>query len=249
MQKPQSSIIILIVIVMTILAVATSLALFALQGRPDTPEQPLPEGEQAQVETQVINVEGVDVAVRRTADNGLLVEAFVAQPETIEPTQPTEQQPEQQTEQPEQQTEQQTEQQPEQQTEQQPEQQQPEQQVQTATAVPLNSVNTSVDPIIYQSYTVQANDTLYNITRQFNTSVTLMAVKGISQDDLAPGTVIQVPVGNPAYCPGLQPYAIAEGDTIFSIAQRRNTTKETLRTINNLDANYTIYSGTIICVP
>ena len=40
-----------------------------------------------------------------------------------------------------------------------------------------------------------------------------------------------------------------EGDTVFSIAQRRNTTPDNLRAINNLDPEYTIYSGTIICVP
>ncbi|MCB8946324.1 MAG: LysM peptidoglycan-binding domain-containing protein [Ardenticatenaceae bacterium] len=251
MQKPQSSIIMLIIIVAVILAIASSLALLALQDRPDTPEEQVTEGEQAPAETQVINVEGVDIAVRRTVDNALFMQPITpVQPESAQPEQQTQEQPaEQQTEQTQEQpAEQQTEQTQEQPAEQQTEQTQ-EQPIELATAVPLNTANQTVDAIIYQSYVVQANDSLYNITRQLNTSITLMAVKGIDQEDLVAGQTIQVPIGNPAYCPGLSPYAVAEGDTIFSIAQRRNTTPDNLRTINTLDANYTIYSGTIICVP
>lgn len=243
MQKPRSSIILLIVIVTTLLAIATSLALFALQARPDSPEDvaEVPAGEEAaQTETQLVTVEGVEVRVLRSIDNQLFMQPVVPQIEVVVPTQPVQEAPQTQ-EQPTQVPEQ-TQEQPAQQTDQ-------TQQVIQATAVPVGTANQGVDPIIYQSYTVQNNDTLYNITRQLNTSVTLMAVKGIDQDDLVVGTAIQVPVGNPAYCPGMRPYAIGEGDTIFSIATRRNTTVETLRSINNLDANYTIYSGTIMCVP
>ncbi len=233
MQKPQSSIIMLIIIVAVILAVASSLALFALQDRPDAPET----GQEAP-QTQVVHVEGVDVIIQRNAENGLFMQPVILQPENVQPTAQTESPAEEPTQQPETQPE----------TPPQPTQQ-PEPEPQPTAAAPLGTVNRNVESIIYRNYTVQNDDTLYNITRQLNTSVTLMAVKGIDQDDLVAGTVIQVPIGNPDYCPAMQPYAVGEGDTIFSIAQRRNTTPDNLRTINGLDANYTIYSGTIICVP
>ncbi|GJM40511.1 MAG: hypothetical protein DHS20C20_07930 [Ardenticatenaceae bacterium] len=116
-----------------------------------------------------------------------------------------------------------------------------------ATAVPAAP---AVEKIIYQPYQVQQGDTLYSLSRAFTTSIALMADKGISQTNLVPGTTIQIPVGNPAYCSGRgQPYAVGEGDTAFNISQRYNTTPEDLRTRNSLDANYTIKIADIICVP
>jgi hypothetical protein len=76
-----------------------------------------------------------------------------------------------------------------------------------------------------------------------------MAVHGIDQPDLVQGAVIRVPVGNPDYCPGLRPYAIGEGDTVFAIATRRNTTVENVQAINGLNADYAIKAGEILCVP
>lgn len=115
------------------------------------------------------------------------------------------------------------------------------------TAVPNPAVN--IEPVIFQAYTVQASDTLYSISRQWVTSIALMAHHGLSQDDMIPGAVIQLPVGNPAYCPGQRPYAIGEGDTVFGIAAQYNTTAVDLRARNNLDENYTIRLAEIICVP
>jgi LysM repeat protein len=76
-----------------------------------------------------------------------------------------------------------------------------------------------------------------------------MAVHGIDQNNLVTGAVISVPVGNPEYCPGLRPYAIGEGDTVFAIATRRSTTVENIRAINGLNADYAIKAGDILCVP
>ena len=122
----------------------------------------------------------------------------------------------------------------------------------TPTPIPTVNVlfpNNVVDPIIFVPYTVTDSDSLYNITRQLVTSIALMAQYGISQDDLVTGNTIQIPVGNPAYCPGLRPYAVGEGETAFHIAQLYGTTVETLRDINGLDETYTIRLADILCVP
>ncbi|MEZ4593864.1 MAG: LysM peptidoglycan-binding domain-containing protein [Chloroflexota bacterium] len=116
-----------------------------------------------------------------------------------------------------------------------------------ATAVPAAP---AVEKIIYQPYTVQQGDTLYSLSQAFATSIALMADKGISQANLVPGTTINIPVGNPAYCSGRgQVYAVGEGDTAFNISQRYNTTPEDLQARNGLDANYTVKIADIICVP
>lgn len=115
-------------------------------------------------------------------------------------------------------------------------------QVAAQPAPPANSV-------IFIDYVVQPGDTLYSIARRKDTSIALMAQHSISAEDLVPGQVIKLPIGNPAYCAPRQPYAVAEGDTAFSIARRHGISADELRAINNLDANYTVYAATIICVP
>lgn len=130
---------------------------------------------------------------------------------------------------------------------------------QQATAVPPTSTPvlqtftqpaTSTDPIIFIGYTVQGSDTLYSISSsRMDTSIALMARFNISAEDIVAGNVIQLPIGNPAYCPGSRPYAVGEGDTAYSIARRFGTNHDTLKAMNNLDANYTIRIAEIICVP
>lgn len=142
----------------------------------------------------------------------------------------------------------------------------PDQQVQEATATPVPEAvieqptavpqatavpaNTTATKIIFQNYVVQQSDTLYSLSQSFVTSIALMAENGISQTSLVPGQTISLPVGNPEYCSGRgRPYAIGEGDTVFNISQRYNTTVENLQALNNLDANYSIRIADIICVP
>jgi LysM repeat protein len=236
MRKTQPSIIILVVIVTTILAVASSLALLFIQNRPETPQDPT-QNEQPQEGRQTVNVEGVDIIVNNDPNSLVFLMPDIPEvaPEVVQPTEPTaEAQPPQ------------VEAAPQPTQESAAEQQNPQPQ---PTANPSGSVNMGVSPVIFRDYTVQANDSLYNITRQLDTSITLMAVNGIDQSNLVEGTVIRVPVGNPEYCPGLRPYAIGEGDTVFAIATRRNTTVETLRAINNLNEAYAIKAGEILCVP
>jgi type IV secretory pathway VirB10-like protein len=244
MPKAQSSILVLVIIVAIILAIVMSLLLSALQGRgttEETPEQTT--GEVVEGEQRIL-VEGVEVVVQRKPENMFLIVPPAPQPEIIETTTDEQQQQEQQQQEQQQQEQQQQEQQ--QQEQQQQEQQQQEQQQQEQQQ---QQVLPSGEKVIFQSYTVGDNDSLYNITRQMATSITLMAVHGISQDDLITGQVMQVPVGNPAYCPGYFPYAVGEGETVFGIAQKRSTTADNVKAINRLGDDYKILAGDVICVP
>ncbi len=116
------------------------------------------------------------------------------------------------------------------------------------TVAPAPAVNTA-QPIIFVSYLVQQGDTLFSIAAAQNSGVALMATHGIDSEDIQPGATINLPVANPAYCPGRRPYVVREGDTAFSIGRRFNTTHEVLQQINGLDANFTIRIGEVICVP
>ncbi len=118
------------------------------------------------------------------------------------------------------------------------------------TAVPVQEVVTAVDKIITTALPISSGDTLYSISQRIDTSIALMADRGISQDDIVPGTSISLPIGNPAYCTdGRRPYAVGEGDTAFSIGQKFNIKAEELQTINNLDAEFTVRVADILCVP
>lgn len=114
------------------------------------------------------------------------------------------------------------------------------------TAVPPPAV----DPVIFIDYTVQPGDTLYRIGLRRDTSIPLMARFGISAYKLVVGKVIRLPIGNPAYCTvGYVPYAITDHETAAGIARDFGTTVDVLRQVNRLDANATIYTGSVICVP
>ncbi|MEM7330975.1 MAG: LysM peptidoglycan-binding domain-containing protein [Chloroflexota bacterium] len=123
------------------------------------------------------------------------------------------------------------------------------------TAVPQGATNTpappppaAVAPVITINYVVQGGDTLYRITTIRATSIALMAQYGIAQDHLTPGDTISLPIGNPDYCPGRRPYAVGEGETIYAISQKTNTSQEDLQSINQLGPEFRIQAGQILCV-
>lgn len=116
-------------------------------------------------------------------------------------------------------------------------------------AAPVGQANTAVDQYIFINYTVTADDTLFRITQNYNTSIELMARYGISSDDMVNGNVISLPIANPDYCPAMQPYVVREKETAFSIAHRFGVELEALRSANYLDANYIIKTSQVLCIP
>lgn len=118
------------------------------------------------------------------------------------------------------------------------------------SAVPPTAVPHALDCITFIDYTVQATDTLFNLTMRYVTSIDLMARFGISAATLVPGKVIRLPIGDPTCCPGgWKPYAVTERESAFSIANQFNTTIQELQRVNGLDANFSVYAASVICVP
>jgi LysM repeat protein len=101
----------------------------------------------------------------------------------------------------------------------------------------------------FTSHTVQQGDTLYGLARRYNTSITAMAEHKISSASLVPGAVLQIPVANLASCPSGRAHVVEEGENVFRLAIKYNTTKEQIRAINNLNANYLIKAGGVLCLP
>lgn len=103
--------------------------------------------------------------------------------------------------------------------------------------------------LTFINYQVQAGDNLFRIQEKHITSIALMAKHGISSWDIVVGNVLNLPVGNSASCGDWQAYVVIKGDTAFGISRRHGIALEELRLRNNLDANYSIYETQVICVP
>ena len=114
----------------------------------------------------------------------------------------------------------------------------------TATTQPLASC------IIFTNHTVQAGQTLFSISRQYVTSIALMARHGISSTSLTPGAVLRVPVGDPSCCRnGWRPYVVESGESWFGIAQQCGITLDALLQGNGATASTTLFMTQVICVP
>lgn len=86
-----------------------------------------------------------------------------------------------------------------------------------------------------QTYTVKAGDTLYGISNQFGVSVTDLAnLNNVNATNLQIGQVLTIPNTS-----GTNPnttfiYTVKKGDSLYSIAQKYNTTVQTITSLNNL---------------
>jgi len=82
---------------------------------------------------------------------------------------------------------------------------------------------------------VQAGDTLYSIANRFNTTVAnLRAWNNLTSDILSIGQRLIV---SKETTPQFTTYTVVAGDSLWSIANRFNTTVEELKRINNLTSN------------
>ncbi len=88
------------------------------------------------------------------------------------------------------------------------------------------------------TYVVQKGDTLYGISRQFNTSVQkLRELNNLSDDNIVPLQVLIVAKNdenNPSEC---VIYTVVKGDNLYSIAKKYDTTVDAIKRYNNLTSN------------
>jgi LysM repeat protein len=96
---------------------------------------------------------------------------------------------------------------------------------------------------------VVQGDSLYSIAETNNSSIELMALHDIAEDQLVPGTTFELPYANPAYCPGSIAYVVRDKDTVFRIAAQFNATVDGIAQLNGLDPTYNIDVTQVICIP
>ncbi len=95
-------------------------------------------------------------------------------------------------------------------------------------------------------YTVRPGNTLFAIAQFFQTTINDILKYNNLQDpnSLYVGQVLTVPAGSAAN----RYYVTRPGDTLWTIAQRNNTTVERITQLNGLSNPNVIYPGQIILV-
>ncbi len=97
-------------------------------------------------------------------------------------------------------------------------------------------------------YEVQPGDTLFSISKQFNTSIGIL--KGLNDlddsDEIAAGQNILVPSVDES---GNAIYIVEANDSLFSISKRFNTTVSVLKTLNGIADERELEAGQTVLVP
>ena len=100
-----------------------------------------------------------------------------------------------------------------------------------------------------ETYTVKAGDTLYGISNQFGVSVTELAeLNGIKGDNLQIGQVLIIPGSSGTNPDTMFMYTVKSGDSLYSIAQKYNTTVDAIKKLNYLTSN-NLSVGQVIRIP
>lgn len=92
------------------------------------------------------------------------------------------------------------------------------------------------------NYIVKKGDNLYNIAKQYNTTVPeLKSYNNITSDNLSIGQVIKIPETTSIITPSEDEvinegsvYVVQKGDTLYSIAKKFNTTVDNIKNINSI---------------
>lgn len=85
------------------------------------------------------------------------------------------------------------------------------------------------------SYTVKSGDSLWSIARKYNTTPSeLMTYNNLKTNLLSIGQVLRIPSTNSS---NDNTYIVKSGDSLWSIANRYNTTVDAIKAKNNLTSN------------
>ena len=87
----------------------------------------------------------------------------------------------------------------------------------------------------YSLYTVKKGDNLYNIAKLYGTSASaIMFLNDLPNTNLSIGKILKIPLDNQI---STTTYIVKNGDSLYAIAQKYNTTVDTIKKKNNLTSN------------
>lgn len=87
------------------------------------------------------------------------------------------------------------------------------------------------------NYTVKKGDSLYQIAKKYNTSVSnIINLNNLKTNNLSIGQVLKVPSSSSSGG-NTQTYTVQKGDSLYTIARKFNTTVDSIKRKNNLSSN------------
>ena len=98
------------------------------------------------------------------------------------------------------------------------------------------------------TYTVKKGDSLWSIAQRYNTTVDdIKKLNNLNSDVLSIGQIIKIPSGTNVPGAGNN-YVVKKGDSLWSIAQKYNTTVDNIKKLNNLSSDV-LSIGQILRIP
>lgn len=95
-------------------------------------------------------------------------------------------------------------------------------------------------------YIVKSGDTLYSIAQKYNTTIDdLMKLNNLTTSVLSLGQQLKIPTTTKS--DGID-YVVKSGDSLYSIAQKYNTTVNEIKSVNNLSTNL-LSVGQVLKIP
>lgn len=98
-------------------------------------------------------------------------------------------------------------------------------------------------------YTVKSGDSLWSIANRYNTSVAaLKATNNLITNDLKVGQILKIPKKGiiPPVNDNNEVYIVVAGDSLWSIANRYNTTVDAIKKLNQLTTNNLIIGQSLL---
>ena len=103
--------------------------------------------------------------------------------------------------------------------------------------------------MIFITYTVKVGDTLYGISNQFGVSVTELArLNNVNAENLKVGQILKIPTSSGTNPNTMFMYTVKQGDSLYSIARKYNTTVNAIKDLNNLTSN-NLSIGQVLRIP
>lgn len=99
------------------------------------------------------------------------------------------------------------------------------------------------------TYTVKSGDSLWSIAQRYNTTVNaIKSANNLTSDNLSIGQVLRIPTSTGGTTSTGTTYTVKSGDSLWSIAQRYNTTVDAIKNASGIISN-NLSIGQVLTIP
>ena len=113
----------------------------------------------------------------------------------------------------------------------------------------IDTTGNDEDMNMYVNYTVKSGDSLYSIANKYNTTIDIIKdVNNLTSNVLSINQVLKIPTSTTSNITNYNNYTVVKGDSLYSIANKFNTTVNDIKKINNLISN-NLSIGQVLKIP